>query len=467
MDGPECVRIAVIGGGLSGAAFAIHFLRDHADIAAALDVIEPRATLGAGLAYGTEDPAHRTNVAAALMSLFAEDPARFDTWLRTSDQLQDDPAATLADGRIYAGRSAFSRYVADELGLAARSAPRATLNHVRDRAIHAERRDGAFRLELESGKSLTADIIVLATGHAPPSLPASLAQFADPAGRIIHDPWAPGALDPIGIDDPVLIVGTGLSMCDMVAGLHRRGHRALVTAVSRRGLLPRPRTLLPVEPFGDFTHAPETRTIALLRRVRDAIDRARLDGRPWEDVVAALRQQARIVWGALPTIERRRLLRHLRPFWDVHRYQSAPQVDRLLAQQRRTGRLVLATGTLVSARADADGVTIRVTGREDSGFRDHRASWVVNCSGPGRGAAIANPVMAALAAAGVIREDSCALGLDVDAEGCAIGRDGVSQPDVIVVGPLARAQYGELMGLPQISAQPREVASYLASRLVR
>lgn len=467
MDGPECVRIAVIGGGLSGTAFAIHILRDHADIPVALQIIEPRATLGAGLAYGTEDPAHRTNVAASLMSLFAEDPARFDAWLKTPGQLQDDPAATLDDGRIYARRSAFAHYVADELDQAARSAPRAMLQHVRDRAVHAERVGGGFRLRLESGMTVSADVIVLATGHAPPSLPGSLTRLSDPGGRVIRDPWLPGALDPIGIGDPVLIVGTGLSMCDMVAGLHRRGHRAAITAVSRRGLLPRPRTLLPVGPFGDFTHAPETHTIALLRRVRDAIHRASQDGRPWEDVVAALRQQARIVWGALPTIERRRLLRHLRPFWDVHRYQSAPQVDRLLAEQRDAGRLTIATGALVSANADATGVTIRITDRGSVGFRDHRASWVVNCSGPGRGATIANPVMAALATAGIIREDSCALGLDVDPEGCAIGRDGLSQPDVIVVGPLARGQYGELMGLPQISAQPREVASFVASRLVR
>ncbi len=462
MDGPECVRIAVIGGGLSGAAFAIHILRDHADIPVALQIIEPRPALGAGLAYSTDEPAHRTNVAASLMSLFAEDPARFDAWLKTPGRLQDDPAATLDDGRIYASRSAFGRYVAEELGLAAGSAPRATLQHVRDRAVHAERLENGFRLGLESGVTVTADIIVLATGHAPPSLPASLARVSDPAGRIIRNPWLPGALDRIGPDDPVLIVGTGLSMCDMVAGLHRRGHRATITAVSRRGLLPRPRTTLPVEPFGDFIHAPETRAITLLRRVRDAIRRASQDGRPWEDIVAALRQQARIVWGALPTTERRRLLRHLRPFWDVHRYQSAPQIDNLLAEERQAGRLLAVTGALVSASAYADGVTVRVTNGGD-----YRTSWVINCSGPGRGATLANPVMAELAAAGVIREDSCGLGLDVDPEGCAIGSDGLSQPNVIVVGPLARGQYGELMGLPQISAQPREVASYLAARLVR
>ena len=467
MESVERVKIAVIGGGLSGTAFAIHLLRDHGDTPFDLQIIEPRSMLGAGLAYGTEDPAHRTNVAASLMSLFAEDPARFDTWVKASGHLQADPDATLDDGRIYARRNIFARYVASEFDMAVTAAARAVARHIVDQAVHAARLDAGFCLTLGSGKILTADVIVLATGHAAPALPAYLSRLSDPAGRIIRDPWLSGALDRVAADDPVLIVGTGLSMCDMVAGLHRRGHRAPITALSRRGLLPRPRTTLPVDAFGEFSQAPETRAIALLRRVRASVRRAADDGRPWEDVVAALRQQARTVWGTLPTVERRRLLRHLRPFWDVHRYQSAPQVDALLAQQRREGRLTIVTGALVSASSDARGVTVHLTTRRRDGQGVHHAAWLINCSGPAKGAAMANPVTADLAAAGLVREDPCALGLDVDPEGCAVGVDGQSHPKIIVLGPLARGQYGELMGLPQISAQPREVAAFLASRLAR
>ena len=52
-------RIVVVGGGFAGAAFAIHLMRDHPGLAAVLTVVEPRPVLGAGLAYGSDEPAWR------------------------------------------------------------------------------------------------------------------------------------------------------------------------------------------------------------------------------------------------------------------------------------------------------------------------------------------------------------------------------------------------------------------------
>ena len=85
--------IAVIGGGFCGAAFVLHLLRDFPALAARIDVVEPRDTLGSGLAYSTPDPTHRINVAAARMALFAEDPEHFDRWFRESGRLAADPEA--------------------------------------------------------------------------------------------------------------------------------------------------------------------------------------------------------------------------------------------------------------------------------------------------------------------------------------------------------------------------------------
>ena len=50
--------------------------------------------------------------------------------------------------------------------------------------------------------------------------------------------WTPGAMDGIGADEPVLIVGTGSTGIDALLELHHRGHRGTIHLLSRRGLLP-------------------------------------------------------------------------------------------------------------------------------------------------------------------------------------------------------------------------------------
>jgi predicted flavoprotein YhiN len=61
--------IAIIGGGASGALMATHLLKCAGD-AIRLTLIEPRAQIGRGLAYATENESHRLNVRASNISAF-------------------------------------------------------------------------------------------------------------------------------------------------------------------------------------------------------------------------------------------------------------------------------------------------------------------------------------------------------------------------------------------------------------
>ena len=109
------IRIVILGGGFAGAVCALHLMRDHPRLQAALSVIEPRERLGAGLAYSAPAREHRTNVAAAKMSVFPEDPEHFHRWVIAQGEVARDPACAMADGRLYPSRAVFGRYVAEML----------------------------------------------------------------------------------------------------------------------------------------------------------------------------------------------------------------------------------------------------------------------------------------------------------------------------------------------------------------
>jgi uncharacterized NAD(P)/FAD-binding protein YdhS len=459
------MEIAIIGGGMAGAACALHLLRDHPTLHAGLTLIEPRPTLGAGLAYSTPAPEQRINVAAARMSLFPEDPLHFDAWLRAHGVPDEDPQAAMPDGRLYPARAQFGRYVAETLQAQVVANPGIRFRHLPVRAESLAPAVEGWDIRLEGGDTLQADAVVLAVSHSAPDLPA---MFAGVAG-VVADPWDVAALGAIAPQARILIVGTGLTACDVVASLMARSHRGPITAVSRHGLLPRPRTSLPVEAEGDFTTNPATTARGLLRRVRRAVAMAAAAGHPWENIIDALRQQAGAAWGTLDWPEKRRLLRHLRTYWDVHRFQCAPQIDATLQAARDSGALRIVAGFLRAVSEGETGIDVRLHPRGAPPGEEMalEVDAVINCTGPGhRSVTASHPVLRGLAAAGGLMPDPAALGIWVDATGRVLRQNGEAWPNLFVAGPLARGTYGELMGLPQVNLQPRAIAESLAGLCV-
>jgi uncharacterized NAD(P)/FAD-binding protein YdhS len=99
-------RIAIVGGGASGALMAAHLLRGRPKNLA-VTIVETRAELGRGLAYATDNPSHLLNVRAANMSAFADDPGHFARWLSTQ---RDAPAAADPEFR-FVSRGLYGRYL--------------------------------------------------------------------------------------------------------------------------------------------------------------------------------------------------------------------------------------------------------------------------------------------------------------------------------------------------------------------
>lgn len=453
--------VAIIGGGFTGAAVAYHLARSDAGRLATIVVVEPREVLGAGLAYSTSDPAHRINVPADRMSLDTRDPGAFARWLEATDAMADDGEAITSSGQAFPQRGLFGRYVADALQPLVASG---RIIHRRRQAERIARRsDGRFELGLTDGR-IEADLVVVATTHPPPSVPAALAPLVgDP--RFVADPGEARVLEGVPSDARVLIVGSGLTAADMVASLDRRGHRGPILMLSRNGLRSRGHALAPVEPFGDFVSAPARTVRELTRRIRRAIDDAAGQGVSWHAVLDTLRTDGPVIWNALSEPERRRLVHRLRSFWDVHRFRIAPQVAAVLDHAQREGRLRLIAASLASSRPERAGLAVSYRPRGGRTIESRSFDIVLNTTGPAHRAVVEREPVRSLYEAGLVALDRVGLGLHVDAEHRALRRDGSVVPDLFIAGPLARGTFGELMGLPQVTAHAELVAGVLDRRL--
>lgn len=63
-------HVVIVGGGFTGTALAIHLAR-LGKAGLSVTIVEPRPQLARGVAYATQDPAHRVNVPADRMQLSA------------------------------------------------------------------------------------------------------------------------------------------------------------------------------------------------------------------------------------------------------------------------------------------------------------------------------------------------------------------------------------------------------------
>ena len=193
-----------------------------------VDVIEPSEKLGRGAAYGTTDPDHRINVPTERMSLFSSEPTHFTRWLFENNWLPD-PESTDPFGRFYVPRKAFAAYLEATLAQTTRSTTSASLRHRHTRVIGLVREGEGFCLDLADGASLRVDRVAICTGHVP-SAPCRVQEGARRHPRFIPNPWTSGSLAKVRKSDSVLIVGTGLTMVDVVATLERNHQGSLVAA---------------------------------------------------------------------------------------------------------------------------------------------------------------------------------------------------------------------------------------------
>lgn len=428
-------RIAIIGGGFSGAMLAARL----AEKGVATTLIDRGGAFGLGVAYSTPFDGHLLNVRSNRMSAVDGQPDHFVDWLAAHHPERADPEG-------FAPRQIYGRYVQDRLATADASHP-GLIEQVTGEAARVEI-DG---VRLADGRVVRADVVILATGNPAPKTAAP----GDTGGRVIGDPWAAGALDRIEAEDDVIVVGTGLTMVDMVLWLDARGWRGRAWALSRRGLLPRgheARPDAPVPPTDDLLH---TASSARLREAR------RLAGENgWRGVMEGLRPITARLWQEADTPTRARLVRHLRPWWDVHRHRIADCIAAAIAALQSAGRLTVTAGRVRTIEETADGVSLTFRPRTGPEAPPLTGRWLIDCTGPGHDPA-KDALTGPLIASGRARLDALRLGLDLDARGRVLNAEGAADPTLFVLGPPARAAFWETIAVPDIRKRIEDVADAL------
>ena len=450
--------IAIVGAGFCGTTVAVNLLRaSPASVGRILLVERVERQIG-GVAYSTTSGSHTLNVPAGRMSAFEDDPDDFLRFVRASD-----PSLT---GGSFVPRRTYGEYLAARLD-EARRASGLPLLRVAGEVVEVADTTDNVTLGLSDGRAIDADQVVLAIGNFPPADPpvddgtelyASL--------RYARDPWSPDALE-LDRREDVLLLGTGLTMCDVVLALRDADHRGRIYAVSRRGLLPQPHRVSAtppphLDPPADVAEWPDT-ALGMLRALRREVRDKAAEAVDWREVVTSVRDDTPTLWQRLDVEERRRFLERLRPYWETHRHRSSPEtafgVESLVAD----GRLEVIAGRVERYAEDAAGVAVTVC-RRGGTVDELRVGKVINCTGPDTDLArVADPLVQALRRDGLIRPDPLGLGLDTDDEGRLLDAEGRPSERMFLVGPLRKGLLWENTAVPELRLEARRMADLLGA----
>jgi uncharacterized NAD(P)/FAD-binding protein YdhS len=458
-NGISHFTVAIIGGGFAGATVAAQLLRQSGATVSVV-LVERSARVGRGIAYGTACAQHLLNVPVRNMSAYPDDPEHLLRWARLHYEGNVNPCDFLP-------RPVYGRYVAFVLQQEIELHP-GRFERVQDEAVSVARLGGMAEIRLLSGEVLLADKVVLALGNFPPGdlrLPGKTPH----SQHYIADPWAPGALGAASPnqdrrrDQSVLLVGSGLTSLDVAFALRGQGCSGTIHLLSRRGLLPQNHeATVTWTPFWD-EHSPRT-VRGLLRLIRTQVEAAQRLGNNWRAVIDSLRPFTQTLWRSLSRQERRRFLRHARPYWEVHRHRVAPEIGVALASQIQNGWVEIHAGRIVAYAEDADGVDVTYRGRKSGELESLRVGRVINCTGPEVDCRrIENLLLTNLTRQKMARPDPLFLGLDTSEDGALMDAYGAASDFLYALGPLRKASLWETTAVPEIRLQASQLATLLLS----
>jgi len=441
--------IAIVGGGFSGTLAAVHLSRRLPHLSIVL--FEESSETGPGLAYGTRSSDHLLNIRAGAMSAFGDAPDDFRRFASRELGREVSPDEFLP-------RSLYGDYLRHLLRLARIVAPALEVRQARVQDI-VSGEDGRARLLLKNGETFEASRVVLATGNQDSSFSGSVWSSHTRSTR------DQDAFENLTSDSTVVIIGSGLSMIDVVADLERLGHTGPIHVTSRHGLLPQvyeaPSSVEP--PM--LEHLPDSDLRRSLRLFRKTVEAHEAAGGNWRDLFAALRPVTPGLWQELSSRDRQRFLRFLSPFWEIHRHQCAPRTRAIVDRLIDSGRLILHRGTLVSVERKGERWSVELAARaKGQTTRTLVADRILDATGPARDIqTIRQPLVCNLLRRGFLVPDAHRLGAETLPDYRALQRNGLPSPWLHVIGPMLRARYFEATAVGELRLHAAALAARIAA----
>lgn len=444
--------ICIVGGGFSGLMSLYHLVSaGHAGMRFCL--VEPRTRAGAGAAYSTPHVHHVLNVPAGNMSALPDDAAHFLNWLQTPLAVSAMQTLGMAPRSWAAGdyvpRALYAFYIDDLYADLRRKAEAAgmTVDHLCTSAT-ALRRDaasGAVVIDTAAGQEARASRVLLTVGNMPAGASAD--------SRIVTDVFGFDYKTLADVTEPVVIIGSGLTMVDTLLSIRAGGYKGVVTAVSRGGRLPHIHDGIAyaAEGAGKALSASPQKLYTLMRAFRADVKASVAACGSWQPVFNHWRPYFPALWQGMSIRDRRRFFSRLFSIWNVHRHRMAAEIGEQVTRELANKTLRMLNGA-VEVAAEQGHVSVSVNNDTIA------AACVFDCRGPGYDLRrLPYPMIRQMLESGMAAAHETGFGLRAQ-NWRVLDAEGQAHEDIYAIGTPLIGERLETTAIPELRQQAKIIA---------
>ena len=436
---------------------AIH-LKHHSKQPIHVLIFDTENTLGCGVAYSTYTDLHLLNVAAGNMSAFPDDPEHFINWAQ-----QNYPERfTETENSInsFLPRSLFGKYLQEIAStLTINSDPNFDFEFISQKVTAITKITSGFKICTSTDGDFTADAVVLATGNFLPAKPKGIPGDFTNSNRYFGNPWSELSVANASGIKKILIVGTGLTMVDVVQGLRIKGYEGKITALSPKGfeILPHHQQNVKIDLQGEITVPYQLDKIFKLfkKRVREL----KSNGLHSDAVVDAIRPLTQKIWSSISVDERKQFLSHLRHLWGLARHRLPGQIHRQLLDQMEQGMLQIIAGRIIDINDEGTFAKVTYRERKTGQINEITVERVINCTGPAMDVTKTNNALFdSMIVSGMVFPEELKMGIKVDQDFHVLKSTGQPQMNMYALGSLLKGMLWESTAVPELRIQAKQVA---------
>ena len=436
-------EVVIIGDGFAAAVMVVHLLRKGIPITS-ITVIghgEP----GKGNAYTCVSPFFRLNIRDDLPIIFSEDPLDFARWAKKN--IHDLEAQTAA-GNFYR-RQDFGRYVSE---LIPNQSGSSLLEQIKARVLRLSGSEYSWSLELDNQHIVHAKQVVIASGNPPPIWPCVVNNHApySPVPRLIENPWTGRALELIGDQENIILLGGGLTALDAINALEGRKHRGMIYVITPRAVFPPAQAKWQREGLPNW---PQKLTPAnMIRFMRNYLPSAPTTSSEWQSAWEELRPNLNALWQRFSPRQKRALFKRLGWLWNLYRFRASPQTIAAYERLKDKNQIQFILGRAKEVKASESSVKALLgNGIEVEGDR------ILNCTGTG-----SDPLLRKMIESKLAIPDTLGNSIAVDENFRVLHSPERPWKSLWMIGPGTMGSLGDVIAASAIAKQAEQLAIQLS-----